>query len=251
MIRGLDHFKSYFEQYSESFILIGGVASYLLLEEAGALRVRPTKDLDIVLILKPNDDFLNVLKEYTKLGGYEIQRGKKNGAAFYRFQKPRDEQFPIMLELFSAAVAGFDLFEDQHIIPIIDSEGAKSLSAILLDDEYFAIIRKNTTERNGISILNELALIPFKAKAHLEIKERGEDSKNWKKHRGDIINLAVNFLTEESKEELTGKVRDHFIEFMNQLRQELTEDIIIGACSQNIPHEVVISLLENTFLTKS
>lgn len=248
MIRGLDHFKNFFRQHSENFILVGGVASYLLLDEAGATRVRPTKDLDIVLIMKPSEDFINTLKEYTKLGAYEIQKGKKDQATFYRFQTPPAEQFPIMIELFSAAQTGFELFEGQHIIPITDSEGAQSLSAILLDDEYYSIIRKNAVEKDGIYIINEMALIPFKAKAYLEIKDRGEDSKNWKKHRADIINLTVTFLTEESKERLSGKVRDHFVTFMNQLKQEITTDIIEGACNQRIPKETVIRLLESTFL---
>ena len=53
MIRGLDHFERYFKRHSENFILIGGVASFLLLDEAGAARARPTKDLDVVIIMKP------------------------------------------------------------------------------------------------------------------------------------------------------------------------------------------------------
>ena len=52
MIRGLDHFKNRFKKYSDNFVLIGGVSSYILLEEVGATRVRPTKDLDIVLFFK-------------------------------------------------------------------------------------------------------------------------------------------------------------------------------------------------------
>lgn len=248
MIRGLDHFADYFKQYSANFILIGGVASYLMLEQAGASKVRATKDLDVVLLMSPSDTFLLAIKDYIKLGGYEIQKGKNDQASFYRFQKPTDEKFPIMIELFSAAKANFKLFEKQHVIPITYSDGVKSLSAILLDSEYFSIINKNAIKRDGIFILNEMALIPFKAKAYLEIKERGEDSKNWKKHRGDIINLAVTFLSEESKETLTGSVRDHFMKFMDQLKQELTLEIVEGACNQNISKEIVIRLLENTFL---
>lgn len=79
---------------------------------------------------------------------------------------------------------------------------------------YFAAFPSNTGVAH--TIINEMALIPFKTKACMEIRKRGEDSKNWKKHRGDVINLAVNFLTEESKEPLSGKVRDHFVDFMNQ-----------------------------------
>jgi len=248
MIRGLGHFREHFKSFSDNFILIGGVASYLLLDQAGAPRVRPTKDLDIVLVINPSDAFLNTLMDYIRLGGYEIQKGKRNQAAFYRFQKPKEDRFPVMIELFSAVKSDFELFEDQHIIPITDSQGAGSLSAILLDEEYFKLIKEHTLEKDGISILHELALIPFKAKAYLEIKQRGEDSRNWKKHRGDIINLAVTFLTEETSEPLTGKVREHFLEFMEHIKQEVTSDIIIGACKQNIPKETIVHLLESTFL---
>lgn len=248
MVRGLDHFTKYFRHYSENFILVGGVASHLLLEDAGAARVRPTKDLDILVIMKPSDDFLNALKDYTKLGGYEIQMGKNGKAAYYRFQKPESEEFPVMIELFSVAHSDQNLFVGQHIIPIPNSTGVQSLSAILLDNEYYAIIRKNAVERGGINILNPLALIPFKAKAYLDIKERGEDSKNWKKHRSDIINLAVTFLTEESREELNGGVRSDFLKFIEQLKLEITTDIIVGSCGQDVDREEVIRLLESTFL---
>ncbi len=248
MVRGLDHFKEYFREHSGNFILVGGVASYLLLDEAGASRIRATKDLDIVLMMKPSEKFLNAIKTYIKTGGYEFQRGSQDQSTFYRFQKPTDDKFPVMIELFATAESNFELFESQHIIPITTSEGIESLSAILLDDEYYAIIKKNAVEKDGIYILNELALIPFKAKAYLEIKERKEDSKNWKKHRGDIIILAVTFLTETSQEKLTGKVREHFVEFMDQFKKELAPEIIQGACNQKIPKETIIHLLEKTFL---
>lgn len=248
MVRGLDHFREYFRSLSSNFILVGGVASYLLLDEVGAPRLRPTKDLDIVLIMKPSETFLIALKEYIKQGGYEIQRGNRDQATFYRFQKPKDDKFPFMIELFGTAEAGFELVNGQHIIPITNPEGVESLSAILLDDEYYAIIKKNAVEKDGIYILNDKALIPFKAKAYLEIKERGGDSKEWKKHRGDIINLAVAFLTEESKETLSGKVREHFTKFIFQLELEINDEVVSGACGQKIKPDVVLKLLKNTFL---
>lgn len=248
MIKGLNHFKEYFREHSENFILVGGVATYLLLDEVGAPRVRPTKDLDIVLIMKPSADFLIAIKDYIKLGNYEIQKGNKGQATFYRFQKPKGDEFPVMIELFATAEGDLDLSEGQHIVPVVNEAGIESLSAILLDDEYYAIIKKNAVENDGIYILNEKALIPFKAKAYLEIKDRGGDSREWKKHRSDIINLAVVFLTEESEEKLTGKVRDHFLEFMAELKRDLTPEVVQGACEQRIPVETVISLLENAFL---
>jgi hypothetical protein len=248
MIKGLDHFKEYFREHSENFILVGGVATYLLLDEVGAPRVRPTKDLDIVLIMKPSSEFLNAIKDYIKLGNYEIQKGNKGQTTFYRFQKPKADEFPMMIELFATAEGDLDLSEGQHIVPVVNEAGIESLSAILLDDEYYAIIKKNAVENDGIYILNEKALIPFKAKAYLEIKERGGDSREWKKHRGDIINLTVAFLNEDSEEKLTGKVRDHFLEFIRELKIDLSPEIIQGACDQKVPVETVINLLEGTFL---
>ncbi len=248
MIRGLDHFRERFKNYSDDFILVGGVASYVLLDEAGAARVRPTKDLDIVLMMKPSEGFLNTLINYIKEGKYKVQKGDNGQAIFYRFLGPKNEEFPIMLELFATADNGLELYKDQHIIPITTPTEVESLSAILLDDEYYALMKKNTVEKDGINLLNPFALIPFKAKAYLEIKNRKEDSKNWKKHRGDIINLVVTFLNEETQEKLAGKVRAHFLEFMEQLKKEINVEIIKGACKQKIAREEIISLLEKTFL---
>lgn len=248
MIRGLEHFRERFKGYSDDFILVGGAATYILLDEAGAERVRPTKDLDIVLILKPSEGFLSSFKEYVKEGEYEIQKGDSDQATFYRFLKPTKDEFPIMLELFATVDGSFELYDTQHIIPIMTPSEVESLSAILLDEEYFALIKKNAVEKDGINLLNPLGLIPFKAKAYLEIKERGEDSKNWKKHRGDIINLAVTFLSDETQEILKGKVQAHFQEFIKQLKKEINAEIIKGACKQKVPPETIIKLLEDTFL---
>jgi hypothetical protein len=250
MIHGLEHFRTRFAEHADNFILVGGVAAYLQLEEAGAPRVRPTKDLDIVLMMKPTGEFLKEIREYVADGEYEIQKGDNGQATFYRFQKPKKIEFPTMLELFATAEKSFELFGNQHIIPITTPKDVESLSAILLDEEYFELIQIHAVLKNGINIIDEKALIPFKAKAYLEIKERKEDSKNWKKHRGDIINLAVAFLTEDSSVELRGKVRAHFEQFIEQLKVEITSDIVQGACDQTISPDEIIRLLENSFLKK-
>ena len=51
MAAGRDVFRSHFSAYQEQYILIGGMACDLLLNEAGE-RFRPTKDVDMVLINK-------------------------------------------------------------------------------------------------------------------------------------------------------------------------------------------------------
>lgn len=50
MVHGLEKFKAYFNQHSHQYVLIGGTACDLLLDEIGGA-FRATKDLDMVLIV--------------------------------------------------------------------------------------------------------------------------------------------------------------------------------------------------------
>ena len=51
MVKGLDLFRKFFASYSSQYVLIGGTAASLAMEEAG-LEFRSTKDLDIVLYME-------------------------------------------------------------------------------------------------------------------------------------------------------------------------------------------------------
>ncbi len=48
MVRGLDVFREHFAGHADQFVLIGGTAATLAMEQAG-LEFRATKDPDIVL----------------------------------------------------------------------------------------------------------------------------------------------------------------------------------------------------------
>lgn len=249
MIKGLDHFKKNFSQFSDDYVLIGGVASFLQLESMGAPRVRPTKDLDIVLMAHPSQEFLKQFKAYIKAGGYQIESDQDKNPRFYRFTEPSVADYPVMIELFASLPSGIKLYENQQIIPISKKEGVDSLSAILVDDEYFSLIKKNIEKTgDGFPILGTLGLIPLKAHAYIDLKTKGEDSKKWKKHRSDIINLAVTSLDGQKKETLLGKVLEDFKAFISQMKSELDESIVQGATDQKINPVKVIEILENTFL---
>lgn len=248
MIRGLDHFKDAFKDYVEDYVFIGGVATYLQLQEMGANKIRATKDLDIVIMMNPREEFLKAIRNYVKDAEYKIQKTQQGKALLYRFQGPKSAEYPIMIELFSTIDKKFELFEGQRIVPILNSGGIGSLSAILLDSDYFALIKKNSVIKNDIGLLNPFALIPFKAKAYLDIKSTGRDSKQWKKHRSDVINLSVNFLTEDTKEKLSGQIRNDFLKFLDEMKSEVTSNIIEGACNQKVEKSKLLELMESTFL---
>ena len=71
MIQGLDTFKAFFKGYEDRYTLIGGVACYLSMEEAG-LDFRATKVLDIVLCVEALDaEFAQRFWGFVKAGEYE------------------------------------------------------------------------------------------------------------------------------------------------------------------------------------
>ena len=181
MVRGLDVFREYFAKHADQFVLIGGTAATLAMEEAG-LEFRATKDLDIVLLIDA--------------GRYEVrQANDTRKPVFYRFQKPADERFPVMLELFCRAPDGIKLAEASHLTPIPIDETIASLSAILLDDTYYEFILAGRKEIDGLPWVGEDRLIPLKASAWLDLSERhakGEqiDTKTIRKHANDVLRLS-------------------------------------------------------------
>lgn len=106
-MRGLDVFREYFAGHADQFVLIGGTAATLAMEEAG-LEFRATKDLDIVLHFEAlSPSFGEVFWRFGDADGYEIRQAVGTGKpVFYRFQKPADERFPVTLELFCRAPRG-------------------------------------------------------------------------------------------------------------------------------------------------
>ncbi len=51
MIKGIEIFRNYFEEYKDQYVLIGGAACDIIMEEIER-EFRVTKDLDMVLIVE-------------------------------------------------------------------------------------------------------------------------------------------------------------------------------------------------------
>jgi len=107
-----------------------------------------------------------------------------------------------MIELFSRRVNGIILPPDAVVTPLPIDDDISSLSAILLDDAYYDFLRIGVMLLNGVPILDAAHLIPFKAKAWLELTERkangGQvDSRNIRKHKNDIVRLSTLFLAND------------------------------------------------------
>jgi hypothetical protein len=194
VVRGLDLFRERFRALADRYVLIGGTACDLIMNEAG-LQFRATKDLDIVLCTESVDaEFARAFWAFIRGGEYQIHETAEGTPRFYRFQKPANDAYPAMLELFSRAPKALPVSEGSHLTPIPFGGEISSLSAILLDADYYSWIRTGTRVIDDLSIVGSTHLVPLKAKAWLDLRARkdaGEavDSRSIQKHKNDVFRL--------------------------------------------------------------
>lgn len=99
-----------------------------------------------------------------------------------------------MLELLSDRTMEFE-DNDQVTLPLVLEDDIVSLSAIMLNKEYYLFIMQNKREIKGIMIVNEIAIIPLKANAFLDLSEKKVNnpklsSFDINKHKNDVYKLV-------------------------------------------------------------
>ncbi len=129
-----------------------------------------------------------------------------------------------MLELFSRKPDEMMLGDDSRLTPIPVDDGVSSLSAILLDNDYYQCIENGRYVIDGITILRPEYILAFKARAWLDLTERksiGEsvDSRNIKKHRNDIFRLFA-LLSPEQRVEISVGIKVDMKKFVAAMPNE-------------------------------
>jgi hypothetical protein len=195
VVTGLDRFAEHFAGYGDRYVLIGGAATFVAMDAAG-IDFRVTKDLDIVLCLEALDiEFARVFWDFIHAAGYEVAERSSGTPILYRFKNPRDNTYPQMIELLSRAPDLIGFPADAHLAPIPISDQVASLSAILIDDDYYRLVMDGRRSDSGVTVLAPTHLIPLKAKAWLDLTERRASgqtiqSGDIKKHRNDVLRLS-------------------------------------------------------------
>jgi len=245
-IAGLRHFESYFRDMKEHYVIVGGFATLMLLERELPNHGKATHDIDLVLLTTASEEMAARLKAYIKEGGYTIQKGQKDRYRYYRFVDPDAEGYAKEIELFTGKEQDLDLDEGQRIVPIDPEEGLYSLSAIMLDHEYFQMIKHNIEVIDGIPYSNAPATILLKMSAMYDLYHREDDK--WKKHRRDILKLLL-LLTGEERIALSGRMIDD-VEFFKKHIEALSPKTIkqIVGKSMNVDKDTVISMIEKIFV---
>ncbi len=224
MVKGIERFREHFADYQDRYVLIGGIASMLAMKELGE-DFRATKDFDIVLCVEALDEaFARKFWEFVQQGGYENRQKSTGKKLFYRFYSPLESNFPEMIELFARVPDSLQIAEGSHLTPIPVSEEISSLSAILLDDDYYNFIHERKRVLDGLTIIGAECLIPLKARAYTDLFERkqaGEkiDTDNIKKHKNDIFRLYT-ILNPTDKPSIMDGIKLDLVKAFDLLRAE-------------------------------
>ena len=166
-----------------------------MLEEEGALS-RATRDIDMILFVEAlTGDFIKAFWSFIDAGGYQTKLRSSGKPRLYRFQKPKDRNYPYLIELFSRDESMIGESPQDGIIPLAAPDELSDLSAILLNENYYSLAQKGARVLNGITILGTHEIILFKAKAYLELSSQKASGSlvhisDIKKHRNDIFRLA-------------------------------------------------------------
>lgn len=230
MVIGIESFKEKFKDYTNCYTVIGGTACDILMTEADQ-NFRATKDVDIILILEDRyQDFASLFWQYIKEGGYMCGWKNNPDMHFYRFTDPKPG-YPVQIELFSR-MPGYNLEAAEGIVPIHIDENTSSLSAILLNDEYYNFMLEGRAVVTGISVLKSEYLIPFKMFAWIDLNRRklsGEhvDEKNIKKHKNDVFRL-LQIVEDGIHIEITEMIRDDIMTFIDSMKEDQIDLFQLG-----------------------
>ncbi len=196
MVSGIETFKRWFEGYSTRYVIIGGTACNLIFSQYGAPQ-RATHDIDMVIVAEAFDrEFYDRFVAFIQAGGYR-HKNKAGGYELYRFESPFDVSFPPKVELLSRRpenLAGLETALGRF--RTVDTP--YSLSAILLDEEYYGLIERGTEEIDGFPVLSLDYLPVFKIHAWANLSDgkaagKPVHSDEINKHRRDVLRLCALF----------------------------------------------------------
>ena len=247
MVKGLDSFREKFKDYTDCYTIIGGTACDILMAEAD-LPFRATKDIDMILIVENQyQEFARIFWEYIKEGNYKCGWKNNPDIHFYRFTNPLPG-YPSQIELFSR-MSDPKLNITEGIIPLHISDDVSSLSAILLNDDYYRFMMEGKKIVQGIGVLDASHIIPFKMFAWLDLKRRKSanahiNERDLKKHKYDVFRL-LQLIPHGTKIPSTGLVKKNILLFLNDIQNE---DLPLRQIGLPFEKEESIRLLQEIYL---
>ena len=238
MVTGIERWKEYFNDYKDKYVLIGGAVCNLLEEELD-MNPRATKDLDLVLVVEAlTPDFGVRLWDFIKSANY-AGRGKGENEfkhEYYRFTNPEDKTYPKQIELFARSTGILNLPSNAHIEPISVGEDLSSLSAILMDNDYYSFTIEHSRNIDDIHVASPEALICLKA-----------DSRDIEKHKKDVFRL-IAMLPQDSRFSLPDKLKNDMSDFYQRIGELPNPDFFKNAGLRGLDAQRLLDLFNTAFL---
>lgn len=259
-MEGLDKFRKAFEKYADNYVVIGGTACEMTLSGTG-IRPRATHDIDMIVVVETmTPEFASAFWQFIREGGYHpekhhVAEGEKPKYELYRFVDGKTD-YPEMIELLSRHPDVLGEPKGLVIEPIPLDESAYSLSAIIMDDDYYQFTLEHSRLTDGIRHADSAALIALKARAYLNLlqdKKEGRhvNSKDIKKHRSDILKNVV--ITTEDSIEASPAVVNCIKDFVASIRgdwQTLASPLAKSLDSEDVFVEGLLERLNDLFTSK-
>ena len=260
-MEGLDKFREAFKDFSDNYVIIGGAACDITMTGT-EVHPRATHDIDMIIVVeRMTPQYGERFWQFIREAGYRPEKSKaKEGESpkyeMYRFVDG-NPGFPEMIELLSRHPDVLGEPKGLTIEPLpIDGEQS-SLSAIIMDDDYYRFTIEHSRLTDDIRHADSAALVALKARAYLNLiqdKQNGKhvNSKDIKKHRSDVLKNVV-IMTEdeipapssivECVKEFVMSIRSNWEELANPLAKSLDQNPEFV--------EALLEQLENLFAIRS
>ena len=260
-MEGLDKFREAFKDFSDNYVIIGGTACDITMTGT-EVHPRATHDIDMIIVVeRMTPQYGERFWQFIREAGYRPEKSKaKEGESpkyeMYRFVDG-NPGFPEMIELLSRHPDALGEPKGLTIEPLpIDGEQS-SLSAIIMDDDYYQFTIEHSLLTDEIRHADSAALVALKTRAYLNLiqdKQNGKhvNSKDIRKHRSDVLKNVV-IMTEdeipapssivECVKEFVMSIRSNWEELANPLAKSLdqTPEFV----------EALLEQLENLFVIRS
>ena len=259
-MEGLEKFREAFEAYSENYVIIGGTACEIAMTGT-AVRPRATHDIDMIVIVeKMTADFTEHFWQFIREGGYRPEKRKQAEGEtpkyeLYRFVNGKPD-YPGMIELLSRHPDILGVPKGLTIEPLPVDEDTSSLSAIIMDDDFYHFTIDHSKLTDGLRHADPVALIALKSRAYLNLmqdKANGKhvNTKDIKKHRTDVLKNVV--IMENSQITAPEAIVTSIKEFVVSIRNEwdTLSEPLCRALDQDVPFiEALLEQLDGLFITE-
>jgi len=181
MVKGIEKFRETFTNYSGNYVIIGGTACDLVLSST-TINPRPTMDIDMVIVAEAlTDEYVKKFWAFIKEGEYSCgkrkhPKGEQKVYEMYRFITKRFD-YPVKIELLSKHPDILGEASGFHIEPIPVGEDTSSLSAIIMDEDYYNLTINGGVMIDGLNVADFRTLVCLKVKAYLNLLDEKAQGK--------------------------------------------------------------------------